>query len=189
MPPWVEWVAVFLTIAAIAIPIAMFLWRRWVADWWAARSREAAEKRAMQLWQDVVTVHRLSRNRPAMFSGGVRCFLWMILGCTSFLTAGLIWFNRFAPSLDHAPPSEGRVVTREAAVALLFAMAYLFAFRGLTIWRRWLRPLSDLDGYTRWSRARIEALYARAGITSKDAAPALGALDTKIEEIRESPIK
>ena len=137
VPAWLQWVGVGLTIGA---PTITFLWVRWGANWWAARSRNAAEKRARKLVKRVAEMHALSKNRPAMLVDGLNVIIALVLTSLVVL-GGLVQLgNVFGPSNLGQPPSDFMISGRFALVMFLHAVAtcimvvFCFCFRAFSRW-------------------------------------------------------
>ena len=188
VPPWLAWALVWITIGtAVGIPVVMFVWRVWAADWWAIRSRNGAELRAKKLGMDIINAHQLSRNRPAMLFHAVQAIISLIFA--SMLVTIMVSVGMNLHGLDKGqPPSELLITGRKSLSLFSAASAYLGFFLFILIYRR-LLPLADLDKYTRKSMTRIKGLFAKARVPDDVAAKRLKSLDTFIDKARQEEIK
>lgn len=185
VPPWMEWIAILVGIGG---PVMSFLWVRWGANWWAVRSKNAAERRARKLLKRVAEVHALSRNRPAMLFNGVNVLI--ALGFASlFAVLGNIELGGiFGPNALGQPPSDFLVSGRKFAGVLLLAVAIVMMFIFLTMFGH-IKPLANIDRYTERSRTRIEKLLAKAGVPDEVAVEFLRIFDARVDAARNQEIR
>jgi hypothetical protein len=175
--------------AALGAPLFTILWYIWGANWWAARSSDAAEARAVKLSEHVVRVHQLARNRPAMFAQGLWNLGELTFGAMVVVIGVVFWGNRYSPTWGGQPVTDFAFGRRLIGAALGMSFGYLWVVIALGKLALWIRPLKDIDGYTRQSRARIETLLTKAGVAEDVAAARLQEFDAKIEAAREEEIR
>lgn len=190
VPPWVQWLLAALTFStAVGGPIIFLLWRSWGANWWAARSRDSALRRATNLAQDVLGVHALSRNRPEMFND-LAVFLagYIVIGM-GVIVGAIIMTNLHAAGMEGLPPSDNLVTARFFLALIVWAGSYC----GLAFLSGWysisMAPLKDIDRYTLRSRNRIERMFAKAGVPQEAASVALKEFDDLVDEVRKQEIR
>ncbi len=185
VPAWLQWIGVGLTIGA---PTITFLWVRWGANWWAARSRNAAEKRARKLVKRVAEMHALSKNRPAMLVDGLNVIIALVL-TSLFVVAGLVQLgNVFGPSNLGQPPSDFMTAGRTALAMSMHVVATCIMIVFLFLLSR-IQPLADLDRYTEKSRTRIEKLLVKAGIADEIMVEFLRVFDALVDAARKQEIR
>ncbi len=190
VPNWVNWVIVWLAIATVVgVPILTFLWRRWGANRWAARSSVAAAKRARKLGNNVLRAHRISRNRPAMLVDSLRWLASLIISCMFIVLAAVVVHHLYAPAEDGQPPSELLIRGRMALAWIAMGGAYFGLFRFTAVYFSRIAPLVNIDRYTQQSRTRIEDLFSKAKVPEDVAAERLDELDALIKQAREEEIR
>lgn len=182
VPPLVEWIVIF------GGPVIYILWVRWGTNWWAARSKNAAETRARRLLKRVVEVHGLSRNRPAMIVASVRIIMTAIIGSMFFLLGAMFLLHIFSLNALGLPPSDFLISGRKNIGSALLGLGIIW-FLISWFWNFRIEPLFYIDEYTERARNRIEKLLAKAGVPDEFALEFLRDFDDQVDVARKQEIR
>lgn len=190
VPPWVQWLLAALTFStAVGGPIVFLLWRRWGANWWAARSRDSALRRATNLGNNVFHAHDLCRDRPAMLIRLAVFLAWCVAVSTGIILGAIVGYSAHVLDFEGLPPSDDLVMARHILSAMIGSGSYaaglvLFVWYNLT-----LAPLFDIDRYTLGSRNRIKRMLAKAGIPQEAASGVLKKFDGLVDQAQKQEIR
>ena len=189
VPPWLQWILAALTFSAAVAPIIISLWRRWGANRWAARSSATAERQSVNIAEDVLRIHRISRSRPAMLYCLAVFLAEYIVIAMGVIIGAIIMTNLHAAVTEGLPPSDNLVTARFYLGLIVWAGSYF----GLAITSGWysltIAPLRDIDGYTLRSRERIERLFTKAGVPEQVAFRRLKQFDDRVDAARNREIR
>lgn len=190
VPPWMQWILAALTfLTAVGGPIIFLLWRRWGANWWAARSRDSAERQSLILAKRVLGTYTLSRNRPAMLHDLAFFLAGYIVIATGVIVGTIIMTNLHAAGMEGLPPSDNLVTARFFLALIIWGGSYC----GSALLSGWysvtIAPLKDVDLYFLRSRERIEALFTKAGVPEQVASRRLKEFDEQVGAERKEEIR
>ncbi len=155
VPPVWNWIglafAFMSTVAAIA-----WLWQRFVADWWAARSKENAIGRAREVATWASEVEILRKDTPRLIATCAVCVLWVLVGIGFFL-ATLVSFADLT-TINNALP------------VVLMVGFYVFILFGGVSFIKLVRPIANIISYRVKTVRRITRLLAKADFSNEEKA-------------------
>ena len=159
VPNWLQWVAVSAVPLSFLWALAVFLWRRFLSDLWAKRTRETAENRAAILIQQFRLALKLNdeENDRRFQAISATVLSELILGVfyTTFGSVIILLSN---------------YVTNLFVVVgfLIISWGVLKIAKAVDTRQKYIMPFVDWDEYFDRTLARIGSLLTKAGISDEE---------------------
>ena len=180
VPNFLIWIATLFAVLYAPLVFFSWIWRRYMADWWASRSQDRARAHAIKLYKNANHVESLKDNNSYLISTVTLALSLLIMGI-SLLMVSIIMIEsvRIEFLIKHLNMSGTVADTGEWPYifqrlkevwfeVLVFFFGSVLLLRSQWFFKHRISPHMDPDEYFKKLKQRITALLEKAKIPEND---------------------
>lgn len=183
VPNWLQWVAVSAGLLGILWGVLRWLWRRFLSDLWAKRTRDTAEMRAAILIQQFDAVCHLAENEKDRRFQAISAMM-----ISDLIVGGLILV------IGIMVIGGGFILIPVRPYVALVMIGSLIVFGGFVTMveavekrQKFIKPFTDWDEYFARTLDRIDSLLTKAGLSDEEQAEFIKTIVDVAEEETNQP--